>query len=248
MRKFLRLYIYSGIILYFFSPVVLSQLQANPQLDIVDTPTASTLTKGNYDISLWGYNNGGIFTRAIMGVHDNIFLGVSFDVQHVIGSDKIVFNIPGVIARVKITDGWEEFPLLCAFGYDAFYTNDAIQPSQVSWTTMRMIYGPYAVVSKPVFLFNHEQHISMGLRVPVQPAFSPNDTSMFISFDFPIGKFVPMIEIERVFFNANRLSELLFNVGLRFELSEELSFELNMMFGMNKQFSRVVTFEYTGVF
>jgi len=86
------------------------------------------------------------------------------------------------------------------------------------------------------------------LRVPVQPAFSPNDTSMFISFDFPIGKFVPMIEIERVFFNANRLSELLFNVGLRFELSEELSFELNMMFGMNKQFSRVVTFEYTGVF
>jgi len=228
----------------FFSPVV----KAAPQLDVVDTPTAATLGKANFDISLWGYNNGGLFTRAILGIHDNIFLGVAFDVQHVIGSDPVVFNVPGVIARIKLTDGWDNFPLLVAFGYDAFYANDSATISPVSWTTMRMVYGPYLVVTKPVFLMEHEQHFNMGLRVPAQPSFNTQDTSLFLSFDFPFGQFIPMLELERIFFNSARLNEMLVNVGLRFELSEDLAVELNLLFGMNKEFSRIITFEYVGAF
>jgi hypothetical protein len=222
--------------------------KGNPQLDVIDTPTASTLFKGGYDISLWGYNNGGIFTRAMMAIHDNILLGVSFDMQHVIGSDEIVFNIPGVIARAKLTDGWDDFPLLVAFGYDAFYANDKINPATVSWSMMRMIYGPYVVLTKPVFLLSHEQHVNMGLRVPAQPIFNPDDTSLFLSFDVPFGQFVPLFEIERIFFDSRRLSEVLFNVGLRFELGEDLAIELNLIMGINKPASRIVTFEYIGAF
>lgn len=225
-----------------------AQEKGNVQLDMIDTPTAATLFKGGYNISLWGYNNGGIFTKAIMGVHDNILLGVSFDVQHVIGSDPIVFNIPGVIARIKFTDGWDNFPLLIAIGYDAFYTNDAAIDSSTSWTTMRMVYGPYAVLSKPLFMFNLEQHVNLGVRVPVQPTFQGKDTSLFLSFDFPIGQFIPMIEVERIFFATDRLSEILFNLGLRFELTDDFSIELNLILGIDKPVSRIVTFEYIGSF
>ncbi|MDH4263001.1 MAG: hypothetical protein OEV78_08160 [Spirochaetia bacterium] len=249
MRRSLELGIRSAfftLVLSFFS--IVSTTNGAPLLDEIDTPTGSTLSRGGFDVSLWGYNNGGIFTRALMGVHDNILLGVSFDVQHVIGSDPIVFNIPGVVAKVKVTDGWEDFPMLLAFGYDAFYANETLNLSNISWKSMRMVYGPYVVFSKPFFLLNHEQHFNAGLRVPVQPAFKGEDTSLFLSFDFPIGQFVPMLEIERIFFNSNRLNEILINTGLRFELSEEFALELNLLIGMNKQVTRVITFEYLGAF
>lgn len=221
---------------------------ANPQLDTIDTPTAASLSRGSYSISVWGYNNGGIFTRAIMGIHDNIFLGVSFDIQNVIGSDTLIFNIPGVIARIKISDGWNNFPLLIAVGYDAFYANEKAAKTNKSWTGMRMVYGPYVALTKPIFLFKGEQHISTGVRVPVQPSFNSDDISCFLSFDFPIGQFIPMFEIERIFFSNKRLDEVLVNAGFRFELYEDIAVELNLVMGINKPSSRILTFEYVGSF
>ncbi|MES0491072.1 MAG: hypothetical protein ABUK01_13825 [Leptospirales bacterium] len=217
-------------------------------LDLVDTPTAFTMYRGEFNIGIWGYDNGGILTRATIGLHDNIFLGVAFDIENLIGDDEVQFNIPGVLARIKITDGWDTFPLLVAVGYDAFYDALSQRANLPPNVNSRLIYGPYLVITKPIYLFNQEQHFHFGVRLPVQPTFEPEDTSLFVGIDIPIGPFVPMFEVERVFFDANRLSETLFNIGFRYHLYENFALELNFILNANAPASRILTFDYVGTF
>ena len=87
----------------------------------IDTPTAYTIEKGTYLATLLGYDGGGIELKTIIGLHNNIYLGAAFDIQSAIGKEDAKPNIPGVIARLKFTDGWKTFPISVAIGYDSFY-------------------------------------------------------------------------------------------------------------------------------
>ena len=216
-----------------------------PNFDIIDTPTAATLPKASYHLSLWAYGNGGLLSKAIMGLTDNIFLGVSFDVENAVGSGDIGFNVPGVAARFKLTDGWKNFPLLVSVGYDFFYTgvNEKLRDPNRN-PLMRNIYGSYLSFSKPVFMFGAEQHFSWGIRVPMQPDYEPNNSEFFVSFDFPMGNIMPMIELEKVFFDKNRFDEVLINLGLRLLASDNISIEFNFFFNKNEPVNRMVVFEY----
>ena len=217
-----------------------------PQLDVVDTHTAITLPRATYNLSFWGYENGGILSKTVMGLSDGIYLGASFDVQRAIGQEKPQFNIPGVIAKLRFTEGWESFPLFIALGYDAYYTGRNIDNELT--LENRIIYGPHFTITKPIFLLEGEQHFHIGCRTPVQPVQNPQDTEMYIGFDFPIGYFVPMIEVERIFFNSKRSKEVLVNAGFRFNILEGLAIELNMMMGLKRKPSRMLVFEFMGYF
>ena len=219
-----------------------------PNLDLIDSITAVTLPRASYDIGITAYDNGSVQTKAIIGLHDNFYLGVSFDVQSLIGHEKIIANIPGVIAKLKLTDGWEGFPVLMAVGYDAFYLGDEGKTGTSRNPFNRVIYGPYAVLSRPIFMFGMEQHIHLGVRLPVQPDYLPEDAAMYISLDFPLGFFIPMIEINRIYFSGDRLDEVLFNFGFKIAMLENFSIELNFLTGRNQNTSRIFVLEYVDYF
>jgi len=217
---------------------------AVPILDAVNTPTAVTLKRGEYGISASAYDGGGLLNRNVISLHDNVNLGVAFDVENAIGEIPAKFNIPGVLGKVKFTDGFGDFPILLAVGYDAFYagTRGKVMTDN---PYNRMILGPYFTVTKPIYLFGEEQHIHGGIRMPIQPVYTPDDTEMYVGIDFPIGQFVPIFEIQRVFFDSSRLKETMFNIGLRFHFFEHLAFELDFMMGINGQrTNRMIVFEY----
>lgn len=216
---------------------------AIPLIKAVNTQTAVTLKRGEFDTAITGYNGGGILNRNILGVHDNIYLGVVFDVENAIGQNDARLNIPGVVAKVKFTDGWADFPLLLAAGYDAFYPG-ARAAAQVANPNYNTIMGPYFSLTKPIYLLGEEQHFHAGIRMPLQPVYTPEDTEMYFALDFPIGYFVPIIEVQHLFFDSTRLKEVLFNVGLRFQFFEHLAFELDMVMGIGQKTNRMVVFEY----
>ena len=54
---------------------------------VIDTPTAFTIGRGSYQVSLLGYDNGGVELKTIIGLHDNLYLGISVDVENAIGKD-----------------------------------------------------------------------------------------------------------------------------------------------------------------
>lgn len=223
-------------------------LTAGTHLDLVDTPTAATLARGSYSINVWGYDGGGILTKAMLGLHDNITLGTAFDIEHVIGNQEVKFNVPGVIARIKFMDEVANVPLLVSIGYDAFYEDSLPLEELGDVISSRLIYGPYLVLTKPVFMIESEQHFHFGVRVPFQPFYTPEDASFFIGFDFPLGLIVPMFEIEKIFFDSSRWDSVLYNIGIRFNLYDTFGIELNFMLKENEPANRILTFEYTNMF
>lgn len=218
-------------------------LKGVPMVDGVNTQTAVTLKRGEFDIALTAYEGGGIFNRNILALHDNIYLGAAFDVESAIGENNAKVNIPGVLAKAKITDGWADFPILIAVGYDAFYAGSRGKV-QSDNPLNRMIFGPYFTITKPIYLFGEEQHIHAGARMPVYPNYTPEDSELYFGIDVPIGPFIPIFEIQRILFDSSRLKEVLFNVGLRFQFFDHLAFELDFMMSAGQKTNRMIVFEY----
>jgi hypothetical protein len=216
---------------------------AMPLVDAVNTHTAVTLKRGEFNVAGTLYDGGGIMNRNILGVHDNIYLGVAFDAENAIGEQNAKFNIPGVLAKAKFTDGWADFPILLAVGYDAFYAGSRGKV-QTDNPYNRMIFGPYFTITKPIYLFGEEQHVHAGIRMPIQPVYTPEDTEMYFGLDFPIGQFVPIFEVQRIVFDSNRLKETLFNLGLRFHIFEHLAIEVDLIMGVGQRTNRMIVLEY----
>jgi len=216
----------------------------------IDTPTAYTIGRGNFDVSMLAYDGGGLEFKAFMGLFNNFYLGASVDVAHAVGKEKAEPNIPGVIAKLKFTDGWETFPISFAIGYDSFYLGT---PGKVGYTynadkLNRMIYGPYLVITKPIYLLDSEQHISWGLRVPAQPYFYPKETSYFLSFDIPIGDYFTFKgETERIYYNFKKPSDWLYNLGMRYTYSK-IGIEFDFMMQAHQQVNRIIKVEYINAF
>lgn len=238
----------SGIILafavfLFYAVQVLGQTR---NLVSIDTPTAFTAGKGNYNVSVLAYDAGGMEMKAVLGLHKMIHLGASFDVQHALGKDRPEPHIPGVIGRLKFTDGWETWPISIAIGYDSFYIGEqGVKRDGKGSSLDRMIYGPYLAVTKPVYLFDDEQYVSFGIRTPVQPEAEPDDTSYYVGLDFPLGDmFRFKAEVERIYWNFRSIDRWMFNAGMRYTYMDQLGIEFAGLFQSSERCSRVLRIEY----
>jgi len=225
-------------------------------VSIIDTPSAFTIARGTYQISMFAYDQGGINFKTFIGLHEAVFLGVSYDVEHAIGKDKPEQNYPGVVAKLKLTDGWESFPISMAIGYDSFYFGSIGKIENFKSAKHyevndynRMFYGPYAAITKPLYAFGDEQYFSFGVRLPVYPVYVPGDTSYFLSLDIPLGKlFTFKIEGERIYYNFKQHDDWLLNAALRFNFMGNAGIDFCFMFQNDEKVNRIIKVEYTNVF
>lgn len=218
-------------------------------INVVDTPTAFTVGRGTYLISTLFYDRGGLELKSVIGLHDNIDLGVSFDVQDLIGTETPQPNIPGVIARFQFTDHIGSFPLAIALGYDTLYLGRSGKCKDAPEKYNRVIFGPYVAATHTIYLFDNEQFISYGFRMPVQPVFEPEDTSYFLSFDVPLHyTFRIKNELERVYYDFRDPENWLVNIAARYTYMDQLSIEVGCLVRMDGTVNRVVRLEYHGEF
>jgi hypothetical protein len=249
--KTIKLLLFIAVILISL-PVFNSDIQAQYYIrntTVIDTPTAYTIGRGTYQVSFFSYDDGGVELKTIIGLHDNIYLGVSVDSQNAIGKDKAEPNVPGVIAKLKFTDGWEQFPISLAAGYDSFYLGKVGKTYNNNNELNRMIYGPYLAVTKPIYLFDDEQHIHFGVRVPTQPEYVPDDSSYFLSLDIPMGEyFMFKGEGERVYFDFSRRDDWLLNFGIRYSYYAQLGIEFDVILQSGERANRIIRIEYKDEF
>ena len=219
------------------------------QTVVMNTPTAFTIAKGTYKVSFLEYDNGGMEFKTYLGLHDIFFLGVSLDVQSAIGRDKPEFNVPGVIAKIKFTDGFKKFPIAIAAGYDSFFVGyDGIRENKKDELD-RVIYGPYLVFTGSIYLFDAEQFVSAGIRTPTQPHYTPDKTSYFTSLDIPLGGFFRLeAGVERLYWNFRKHEEWLYSAGLKFNYFEHFAIELALIMQEHMRPNRVLRVEYHGKF
>jgi len=251
MKRFtMKTAVLSLLILIFYKTDIYPQ---GKQTSVIDSPTAFTIAQGTYKVSLLEYDNGGMEFKTFLGLHDIVYLGVSLDVQSAIGRDEPQFNVPGVIAKIKFTDGHESFPIAIAAGYDSFYTgyegleedDDEDEKNDLN----RVIYGPYFVFTGSIYLFDSEQYLSVGIRTPTQPDYKPDNTSYFTSLDIPLGEFFRFnFEVERVYWDFRDGSDWLFNPGIKFSYYDQIIFTFAVMCEGDERPNRIIRFEYHGEF
>lgn len=246
MRRYLLLTLF--IMLFYYCNSLFAQNYIRTTV-VIDTPTAYTLNRGMYQFSFFGYDRGGVELKSFIGLHDNLFLGASFDIMNAIGKDEPEPNIPGVIAKLKFTDGWEYFPLSIAIGYDSFYLGEDGKTDNSNNKLNRMVFGPYFVITKPIYLFYDEQHLNFGIRLPTQPYYVPEDSSYFISLDIPLGDFfIFKAEGEKIYYNFSRNRDWLLNIGLEYLYLKHFGIGFAIMLQKKDQANRVLRIEYNDEF
>lgn len=219
------------------------------QTVIIDTPTAFTIAKGTYKVSLLEYDNGGMEFKTFLGLHDIVYLGISEDIQNAIGKDEPCFNAPGVIGKLRFNEGWEEFPLVLAAGYDSFYVGSYGREENEKNELNRVIYGPYLVITGSIYLFDSEQFLSAGVRTPAQPYYRPENTSYFGSLDIPLGEFFRFqFETERVYWNFDDHEDWLYNAGIKYNYFDHIGIEFAVIMQEDENPNRIIRIEYHGEF
>ena len=85
---------------------------------LVNIPTAGVLQRGQYDIGMRLFDDGGVLTSIGVGVTDRFMFGIAYGGENIIGSGKVKFNpLPGVEARYRVIDESVPGPAL-TIGFD----------------------------------------------------------------------------------------------------------------------------------
>lgn len=72
--------------------------------EMVEAPTAFTLSHGGYDLNLRVYEGGGFFFRANVGFEDFFMFGFSGNATNVIGSGPVEIQTPRLFLKFKVLD------------------------------------------------------------------------------------------------------------------------------------------------
>ena len=107
----------------------------------------------------------------------------------------------------------------------------------------------YITVTKGVYLFKAEQHINLGVRLPVQPYFRPEDTELFLSIDVPImPELMVFGEVVNIRFPFYKWVDLNYNVGVRLTLFDRLSLQATVQFHLYQGVGRYLQVSYKDYF
>jgi hypothetical protein len=211
----------------------------------IDTPTAFTLGRGVYSISVMGYDGGGLEFSTAAGLFDAFYFGISLDFQNVIGKETPRLHVPGVVAKIQLTDTVAGWPIYMAIGYDSFYMGGYGIRNDSRNIVDRIIFGPYFVITQPIYLLTGEQYVSYGIRLPTQPIYVPDETSYFLALTFPFTeKFHFKCEMARVFWNFRRPDHWLYNFGFSYIFEGKLAFSFDFLWQPGETPSRVLRVEY----
>ncbi len=247
---------------------------------VVNMPTAYTVDRASYSLDVFLYDQGGLEFKGYVGVHDNIYFGISFDIRHALGGENPVPQIPGAVAKIKLVDGFRYVPAI-AIGYDSFYEGKSghIDNARSFYNKLmngpyfafinpfvylyrknekkdlyyndynKMLCGPYIAFTIPIYLFNSEQFIVWGVRMPVQPKFKPKETSYYFGLDIPLGRYFRIkTGLERVYWDFRRPEEWTVSCGARVVFFDQLGIEFALLIEAGEQLNRVLKIEYHGDF
>jgi len=237
------------ILIVVFLIMVTTLYSQTKNIVIVDTPTANTISRGMYNVSFLAYDNGGVGSKVIVGIFDNFYGGISLDLQNLLGKDNPQWNNPVPVARFRLTEGWKKFPAAIAIGFDTFYVGSEGRTYNVNNELNRMIAGPYFVFTIPIYLFDEQQFINYGMRVPTVPDYVADDASYFLSLDVPIGEnFNFKYEFERIYWNFKRHEDFMYNVAFRYSYMDHLGVEIGVLFQEDEKPNRILRIEYNAEF
>jgi hypothetical protein len=176
-----------GLIAFF--PAVLFAVQAG-NIEIMDLPTANTLVKGELQGDFKFYPGGGIYNRIFVGVFDRLTIGGALAVDNIIGTGDVNVNLPGFLAKIRITDDDGSMPAI-AIGYEGAGYSDVPQK------------GAYLAVTKEISLGSVFAQLT-GTVYKTDFKYLGNDIDAGTGVEFAVTKeFIIGAEFDGIFGSAD---------------------------------------------
>jgi hypothetical protein len=127
---------------------------------LVNVPTAGVLQRGQYDVGMRLFDNGGMLTSIGVGITDRFMFGIAYGGENIIGSGKVKLNpLPGVEARYRAVDESVPGPAV-TIGFDNQGYGPFIKRARVDSTVKRV--NRYTQKSRGLFVVASKNYAFMG--------------------------------------------------------------------------------------
>ncbi len=178
---------------------------------IGSVPTPNGLERGAIYGEFTMYDNGGVNARFLVGIMDAISIGISENLDSLIGSGDINVNIPGAYVKLTIINDLNNFNW--ALGFDSFaYGKEGTYFSTNSNVKPATIYGFYSAVGWHYSAFGGKDIFSAGIRWPLLPAEVNNFNNVTLFFGATLNApqyFTFALTLENLYVNFSHSEQIL---------------------------------------
>jgi hypothetical protein len=206
------------------------------QRHLIDVPTAGVMGRGQYEVGMRLFDNGGVLAHINVGITDRFMIGIAYGGERIVGSGEINFNpLPGVDVRYRMIDETEVGPAVTvgfsSQGYGPFVKNirTATDTTEVDRYTHKSR-GLFAAASKNYrFLGNLGLHGGISWAAHEKKD-KDNQPTVFVGMDKSINNELSVVGEYDLALNDDK--DLIghgrgyLNVGAKLNFSNEVLFEL----------------------
>ncbi len=214
---------------------------------IGSVPVPSGIGKGDVDGEFSMYDDGGVNMRFIVGIMDAIDIGISENLDGLIGSGNINVNIPGAYIKVTLIKDLNNFNW--AFGFDSFAygTEGTYFPTNTNLAPAT-IYGFYTAVGWHYSAIGGNDILSTGIRFPLLPAEERDFTnaSLFIGATISAPQYISFgLTLENFFFDFSRAKYILPSFIFTITPSQPFNISLILQYDFSvSRLNRILSLNY----
>ncbi len=202
-------------------------------------PLTRTLSPNDLSYKFVVYNEG-IGMQVSYGIFNSVSIGLSENINHLVGSGSPYFFLPGLHLKWAMVDEVGNFSW--THGFDVFELGETSTNNNVHFSSQ----GLYSVIGMNLRVFSKRDQISIGYRFPILPTdtISVSNSSLFTGIHFGIGDVLTVgASIEDIFVSFSRLNEV--KPSLIFSLTPSSFMDISVILNyQNGNFTRLLTVEY----
>jgi hypothetical protein len=212
-------------------PGALTEDRIPPPRYLIIDPTASTLPKGNFDITTFVFGNGGLLASTAIALTNRFQIGVSYGAESLLGSSKPVWNPRvGFQIKLQLLDEKLKVPAITV-GFDDQGYGPFID--SLDRYTLKSK-GLYAVISKNFYTLNVGTGFHAGINRSFENGDGDENPDVFLGWDFTYNQNISVLLEYFAGLNDNGPESVgqgrgYLNLGLRWEYSRRLVLEADLI-------------------
>jgi hypothetical protein len=198
---------------------------------LIDIPTAGTLEKGKFDVTLRVFGNGGVLTGTNIGLSNRFQVGIHYGAESLLGESDPIYN-PRIGFQVKlqlVEERWDLPAITLGFidqGYGAYLKGSSRYTIKSK--------GFFGVISKNFFTLNVATGFHGGINKSLEDNDGDESPDIFFGWDFHYNQDVSILLEYTAAMNDNRSDSPVgkgrgyLNLGVRWEFSRQLVMEADL--------------------
>ena len=201
---------------------------APPPRYLITAPTASTLPRGHFDITLWDFGDGGVLGATSIGLANRFLIGVSYGAESFLGASDPVWNDRvGFQLKLQLLEEKYKVPAI-AVGYDDQGYGPWID--SVSRYVIKSK-GAYAVISKNFYTLNIATGFHGGVNYSFEDGDGEQGPDAFLGWDIHYNHEISLLVEYTLGLNDNESGSPVgkgrgfLNMAIRWEYSRQLVLE-----------------------